>query len=210
MKIELNITDADELRALAIFIRSLADTRDRYPAAIGPIDVAADPPAHPMPLAAEPEPKPEPKPEPVEKKRRGRPPRRAATADENAEYAAAAERATEYTAKRVAAEPEPVEDSPQVQAADAADEAAESAAIKAEDPKLTHDDIRQELGAYMRKYGMPAAQEDGPRLFKMIFPDVTPAKISDIPDTQEDLNKVLAGIREMAAKNPYKRAAIAA
>jgi hypothetical protein len=57
----------------------------------------------------------------------------------------------------------------------------------------------------MRKYGMPAAQEDGPKLFKIIFPEVTPAKISDIPGTQEDLGKVLAGIREMAAKNPYQR-----
>jgi outer membrane biosynthesis protein TonB len=209
MKIKLNVTNADELRALAIFIRNLADSYDRYPTPTGLVNVAADPPAHPFP-PVEAKMEPEPKPEPVEKKRRGRPPRRAATADENAEYAAAAERATEYTAKRVTPEPEPSEEPVEVQAADVADEAAESAAIKAEDPKLTHDDIRQELGAYMKKYGMPAAQEDGPRLFKIIFPDATPAKISDIPGTQEDLNKVLAGIREMSAKNPYARTVISA
>lgn len=98
------------------------------------------------------------------------------------------------------------EDAPEVQAQDAADEAAESAAATAEDPKLTHDDIRRELGAYMKKYGMAAAQEDGPKLFALVFPGAVPAKISDILDTQEALGKALAGIQEMSTKNPYQRA----
>lgn len=91
--------------------------------------------------------------------------------------------------------------------ADAADEAAETAAAKAETGnKLTHDDVRNALGAYVKAYGMPAAQEDGPKVITLMFGEGK-SKVSDIPDTQEDLAKAVAGIKEMTTKNPYSRAA---
>lgn len=90
---------------------------------------------------------------------------------------------------------------------DAADEAAETAAAKVETGnKLTHDDVRNALGAYVKTYGMPAAQEDGPAVITLMFGEGK-AKVSDIPDTQEDLAKAVAGIKEMTTKNPYSRAA---
>ena len=91
--------------------------------------------------------------------------------------------------------------------ADAADEAAETAAAKeAAGNKLTHDDVRNALGAYVKAYGMPAAQEDGPKVITLMFGEGK-SKVSDIPDTQEDLAKAVAGIKEMTTKNPYSRAA---
>lgn len=91
--------------------------------------------------------------------------------------------------------------------ADAADEAAETAAVKeAAGNKLTHDDVRNALGAYVKAYGMPAAQEDGPKVITLMFGEGK-TKVSDIPDTQDDLSKAVAGIKEMTTKNPYSRAA---
>jgi hypothetical protein len=94
------------------------------------------------------------------------------------------------------------EDSPEVQAQDAADEAAESAAAKT---KLTHDDLRRELGLYVTAYGMPATLQDGPKLLALALPDLKPLAISGVPDDQELLAKVLAGLKEMREKNPYDR-----
>lgn len=90
---------------------------------------------------------------------------------------------------------------------DAADEAAETAAAKVETGNnLTHDDVRNALGAYVKAYGMPAAQEDGPKVITLMFGEGK-SKVSDIPDIQEDLAKAVAGIKEMTTKNPYSRAA---
>jgi hypothetical protein len=98
-------------------------------------------------------------------------------------------------------------ENPEDAAQDAADEAAETAAAKAETGnKLTHDDVRNALGAYVKAYGMPAAQEDGPKVITLMFGEGK-SKVSDIPDTQEDLSKAVAGIKEMTTKNPYSRAA---
>lgn len=101
------------------------------------------------------------------------------------------------------------EDSPETQAADAADEQAESDAAKADNPAVTHDDVRGALGAYVKTYGMAAAQEDGPKLLALAFPGKGVVKISDIPDDQASLKSALAGVNEMTAKNPYERAAVA-
>lgn len=98
---------------------------------------------------------------------------------------------------------------PAVEAQDTADESAETAAAKADQPKLTHDDVRGALGAYVKAFGMPAAQEDGPKVLALIFGEGK-AKVSDIPDTQEALGKAVTGIKEMLEKNPYKREAVKA
>jgi len=98
------------------------------------------------------------------------------------------------------------EDAPEVQAQDAADEQAESAATKP--VTLTHDDVRHELGVYVKQFGMEAAQADGPKLFTLVFPDRGIQKISDIPDDQDSLAKAVAGVKEMTAKNPYERTAV--
>jgi hypothetical protein len=93
---------------------------------------------------------------------------------------------------------------PAVEAQDKADEKAETDAQKAEVKKLTHDDVRTELGAYVKKFGMPAAQEDGPKVLALCFGEGK-SKVSDIPDTQEALQKAVDGIKEMLEKNPFKR-----
>lgn len=89
-------------------------------------------------------------------------------------------------------------------AQDAADEAAEVAATPAK--VLTHDDVRAALQRYVAAYGMPAAMEDGPKVFGMIFGQGV-AKVSDIPTDQAALAKAVAGVDEMLAKNPFKREA---
>lgn len=106
--------------------------------------------------------------------------------------------------------PAPVmqEDPPEVQAQDAADETAEAAAAAPEpapEPAkmLSHEDIRGALGAYSKKFGLPAAQEDGPKMLQAIVPDVR--KISDLPVDQETLGKALAAIQTAMEQNPYGR-----
>ena len=117
--------------------------------------------------------------------------------------AAGADTGAEVVDRQISTSPEDRKDAEQ----DAADEAAETAAAKAETGnKLTHDDVRNALGAYVKAYGMPAAQEDGPKVITLMFGEGK-SKVSDIPDTQEDLAKAVAGIKEMTTKNPYSRAA---
>jgi hypothetical protein len=90
---------------------------------------------------------------------------------------------------------------------DAADEAAEAKA-KIEGAPLTHDSVRAELAKYVKAFGMEAAQEDGPKLIGMLY--AGKSKVSDIPDTQEDLAKVVSGVVEMLTKNPFKRTPVEA
>lgn len=59
----------------------------------------------------------------------------------------------------------PPEDDDASQAQDAADEAAEVEANRAPAAPLTVEDVMGEVGAYVEKFGMPAAQEDGPKIF---------------------------------------------
>lgn len=114
------------------------------------------------------------------------------------EAAAAARQISSGTEERV---------DPAVEAQDKADESAETAAAKADAPKLTHDDVRAVLGDYVKAFGMPAAQEDGPKVLALIFGEGK-SKVSDIPDMQDALEKAVAGIKEMLEKNPYKREAV--
>lgn len=87
---------------------------------------------------------------------------------------------------------------------DDADEERESAAAKEKAPELTHDDVSRALGAYVKMYGMPATQEDGPKVLQKLFGESV-VRISTIPDTQEALSKAVDGINEMLEKNPFGR-----
>ncbi len=92
------------------------------------------------------------------------------------------------------------QDTPETERQDAADEAAD----KKPAAKLSHDDVRAALGRYVQKFGMPAAQEDGPKVLALIFgADID--KVSLIKDGQDELKKAVEGINEMTKKNPYKR-----
>lgn len=122
-----------------------------------------------------------------------------------ARAAAGAESGAEVADRQISSAPEDRQDPDNPQ--DDADEAAETAAVKEASGKaLTHDDVRNALGKYVKAYGMAAAQEDGPKVITMMFGEGK-AKVSDVPDTQEDLAKAVAGIEEMLQKNPFNRAA---
>jgi hypothetical protein len=58
---------------------------------------------------------------------------------------------------------------------------------------LTHDDVREALGDYAAKFGMPAAQKNGPKLMGA-------DKISAIPDDQAALRKAVEAIRNAIAE----------
>jgi hypothetical protein len=75
--------------------------------------------------------------------------------------------------------------------ADAADEAAESAAARVEGtPETLRNDLRNACGKYMKKYGMAAAQED--------IPNILGKKQADVEDA--DLAKAI-GDMEFAVEN---------
>jgi len=95
-------------------------------------------------------------------------------------------------------------DTADTEAQDAADEQAESEASKKE---LSRDDVRAVLGKYVQKFGMDAAQEDGPKVIALMFGEGK-SKVSDIPEDQDSLAKAVAGVEEMLAKNPFKRAEV--
>ena len=117
-----------------------------------------------------------------------------------------AEEKPKRTRKTKAAEERQISTQPEMrvdpadEAQDEVDEAEESAATAAD---LTHDDVRQALGAYAKAYGMPSAMEDGPKL-------INAAKVSDIPDTQDALSAAVKAISEAISANPFKRAKEAA
>jgi hypothetical protein len=85
---------------------------------------------------------------------------------------------------------------PAVDAQDAKDEAADTAAAKTVD--LTHDGVKKMLGGYVQAYGMEAAQADGTGF-------IGAPKISEIPNTQVALAKAIIGIAQGIEKNPNKR-----
>lgn len=98
------------------------------------------------------------------------------------------------------------DDEPEVEQQDAADEASETAQAGAE---LSHENLRDALGKYVQKFGMDAAQLDGPKLFALVFKDPAITKISAVPADQASLKKALDGVNEMLAKNPFDRTAVA-
>lgn len=101
------------------------------------------------------------------------------------------------------------EDDAETVAQDEADEAAETEAAREPEKPLTLDDVRGALGAYVKKYGMAAAQADGPKVIALALKNPAAVKVSDIPDDQASIGAVLAGINEMIAKNPFGHKAVA-
>lgn len=98
------------------------------------------------------------------------------------------------------------DDDPETEQADAADEADETAKAGAE---LTHDDIRNALGKYVQKFGMDAAQIDGPKVFALALKDPAITKISLVPGDQKSLKLAVDGVNEMLTKNPFQRTEVA-
>ena len=68
------------------------------------------------------------------------------------------------------------------------DPAAEDEPAEDDGEVYTHDDVRAALGDYAAKFGMPAAQKNGPKLMGA-------DKISAIPDDQAALRKAVTAIR---------------
>ena len=94
-------------------------------------------------------------------------------------------------------------------AQDAADEAAEVEAHRDPEKPLTIDDVKAAVMAYAEKYGMPAAQADGPRIFVEAL-GVPPKdeefwKFSILPvDDQEKIRKVISIWQRATTENPFK------
>lgn len=77
-------------------------------------------------------------------------------------------RAKKDAAPAISTTPEdrrPAEDDAETQAQDEADEAAEVEASRNPERPLTAEDAMQAVGLYVQKFGIPAAQEDGPSIF---------------------------------------------
>lgn len=139
--------------------------------------------------------------------------RKRRTKEEIAEdEAAAAAKPEEKAAISTGEERVGPEDDPETIAQDEADEKAESdaaTATRGPDKKLTLDDVRNALGAYVKKYGMAAVQADGPKVISLVLKDEKKVKVSDIPDDQKVIQAVLDGVAEMTAKNPFSRDLVA-
>jgi hypothetical protein len=99
-----------------------------------------------------------------------------------------------------------VEDSPEVQAADAADEAAETAAAKAPDAAPTVEAIRDVLGLYQKIYGLPATMEDGPKILSEVCGEGV-VKVSAVPD--DKIAAVIAALKKAGNENRFGRTAVA-
>jgi hypothetical protein len=104
-------------------------------------------------------------------------------------------------------------ESPKTSAQDAADEAAEVEAARDPVKPLTLDDVRQAVGEYVKRYGMPATQEDGVNIFVQALgnpPTGEPIwKMSILPDDQDVLGRAVAGWKAAIEGNPYGRKAVA-
>lgn len=91
----------------------------------------------------------------------------------------------------------------------AQDKADEQAEAEATAPvELTHDSVRDALGAYVRAFGMEATMVDGPAIFAELYGDGK-AKVSDIPNTQEALAQAVAAVEAAIASNRFERARVA-
>ena len=92
---------------------------------------------------------------------------------------------------------------------DAADEAAEVEAHRDPEKPLTIDDVKAVVMAYAEKYGMPAAQADGPRIFVEALGAPPKGeefwKFSILPvDDQEKIRKVISIWQRATTENPFK------
>lgn len=110
------------------------------------------------------------------------------------------------------ANPEP-EDSAEDQAQDAIDEAEEVEAARDPVKPLTNDDLKAEMTAYVQRFGIPAVQEDGAKIFRAGLGEPpageTAWRLSLVGDDQERLVKAVAAWKAALAENPFKRASVA-
>lgn len=107
------------------------------------------------------------------------------------------------------ANPEVASDSAEDAAQDAADETAEVEAHRDPEKPLTIDDVKAVVMAYAEKYGMPAAQADGPRIFVEALGAPPKGeefwKFSILPvDDQEKIRKVISIWQRATTENPFK------
>lgn len=99
-----------------------------------------------------------------------------------------------------------------VAAQDKADEQAEVEANRDADKPVTVDDVKAVVNQYVTKFGLPATQEDGPKIFVEALG--TPPegesywKMSILPADQESLKKVLSVWQRAVVENPLKRQAV--
>ena len=110
---------------------------------------------------------------------------------------------------RVDPENPEADDSEADAAQDAADEAAEVEAHRDPEKPLTIDDVKASVMAYAEKYGMPAAQADGPRIFVEALGAPPKGeefwKFSILPiDDQEKTRKVISIWQRATTENPFK------
>lgn len=110
---------------------------------------------------------------------------------------------------RVDPENPEADDSEADAAQDAADEAAEVEAHRDPEKPLTIDDVKAVVMAYAEKYGMPAAQADGPRIFVEALGAPPKGeefwKFSILPiDDQEKIQKVISIWQRATTENPFK------
>ena len=110
---------------------------------------------------------------------------------------------------RVDPENPEADDSEADAAQDAADEAAEVEAHRDPEKPLTIDDVKAAVMAYAEKYGMPAAQADGPRIFVEALGAPPKGeefwKFSILPiDDQEKIRKVISIWQRATTENPFK------
>ncbi len=103
------------------------------------------------------------------------------------------------------AAPEPQQEEPTGEAeVDNADEAAQAEAEK-QTRALTVDDVRAEMNEYVKKYGLENCQIDVAWVFNKRFGDKV-NKATDIPPAM--FATIVQDIRDMTAKNPFKREAL--
>ena len=139
------------------------------------------------------------------------------------EAADAAEAATSETgddtaeteARSISRDPEnrvSPEDTAEADAQDAADEAAEVEDTRKDETPLTRDDVKAAMTGYVNTYGLPATQEDGPKLIGSALGKPPKGeeywKLSLIPDDQDALRKVVEAFKGALASNPYSRAKV--
>ena len=110
---------------------------------------------------------------------------------------------------RVDPENPEADDSEADAAQDAADEAAEVEAHRDPEKPLTIDDVKAAVMDYAEKYGMPAAQADGPRIFVEALGAPPKGeefwKFSILPiDDQEKIRKVISIWQRATTENPFK------
>jgi hypothetical protein len=136
---------------------------------------------------------------PAEPKKRGRP-------SKKAEPKAEAEPQIRTQPENRVEEPE--EDAIQ----DIQDEIAEVEAARNPVAPLTVDDVRQALGGYVKKFGTPAALEDGAKLLAQALgtpPEGEPIwKMSILPDDQDALRKAAETVNAAIEGNPFSREAV--